>query len=175
VTFEVVAVAGGQALRVSADRAWLRDPARVYPVRVDPTTTTSTTGDVFVDNDASTGSAAQNGTDLTVGTFNDGTTVSRSFIHFDQFGADGLSGKRIVGARLKAYMSWTYDCTHPTWFSVYRATSYWTVAGLSTSGLWVRRVGSDRNRDAVHEQPCVRNVGEPSIGVADGVSRPGHV
>lgn len=37
VTYELVMVDGRQALKVTADDAWLDDPARVYPVRVDPT------------------------------------------------------------------------------------------------------------------------------------------
>jgi RHS repeat-associated protein len=37
VTYELVSVAGSQALKVTADSAWLDDPARVFPVRIDPT------------------------------------------------------------------------------------------------------------------------------------------
>ncbi|HLL66090.1 MAG TPA: RHS repeat-associated core domain-containing protein [Micromonosporaceae bacterium] len=37
VTYELVPDGGGQALRVSLDSAWLRDPARTYPVQMDPT------------------------------------------------------------------------------------------------------------------------------------------
>ncbi|MFI5714075.1 LamG-like jellyroll fold domain-containing protein, partial [Kribbella sp. NPDC051620] len=37
VTYELVTVAGRPALKVTADSAWLDDPARVFPVRIDPT------------------------------------------------------------------------------------------------------------------------------------------
>jgi RHS repeat-associated protein len=37
VSYELLTVGGRQALKVTADNAWLNDPARVYPVRVDPT------------------------------------------------------------------------------------------------------------------------------------------
>jgi hypothetical protein len=37
VTYRLVDREGGQALEVKVDRAWLDDPARVYPVTVDPT------------------------------------------------------------------------------------------------------------------------------------------
>ncbi|MFI6674847.1 LamG-like jellyroll fold domain-containing protein [Kribbella sp. NPDC050469] len=37
VTYELVTVDGRQALKVTADSAWLDDPARVFPVRIDPT------------------------------------------------------------------------------------------------------------------------------------------
>ncbi|MEI8413113.1 MULTISPECIES: LamG-like jellyroll fold domain-containing protein [unclassified Kribbella] len=37
VSYELVTVDGRQALKVTADSAWLDDPARVFPVRIDPT------------------------------------------------------------------------------------------------------------------------------------------
>ncbi|MFC9690939.1 LamG-like jellyroll fold domain-containing protein [Kribbella sp. NPDC056951] len=37
VTYELLTVNGRQTLKVTADDAWLDDPARVYPVRIDPT------------------------------------------------------------------------------------------------------------------------------------------
>lgn len=37
VAYELMTVAGRPALKVTADSAWLDDPARVYPVRIDPT------------------------------------------------------------------------------------------------------------------------------------------
>lgn len=130
VTYELITVDGGPALKVDADLAWLRDPARQYPVRVDPTATTSTTGDVFVDNDSTTNN---NGDNLPVGTYNTGTTKARSFIHLDDFGADGFTGKRITVAKLKLYLTWTYDCTSHKPFNVSRVTQAWTVADLTTS------------------------------------------
>lgn len=54
VTYDLIE--GGKALRMTLDDAWLDDPARVYPVTVDPTITTTTTkgangddiGDTFI-------------------------------------------------------------------------------------------------------------------------------
>ncbi|WP_350274913.1 LamG-like jellyroll fold domain-containing protein [Kribbella sp. HUAS MG21] len=37
VTYELLTVDGRQALKVTADSTWLDDPARVFPVRIDPT------------------------------------------------------------------------------------------------------------------------------------------
>ncbi|MEV6345204.1 hypothetical protein [Actinoplanes sp. NPDC051851] len=53
VEMSLTEVDGQPALKVVADRAWLDDPARVYPVRVDPTITTVDTGDAYADNDSS--------------------------------------------------------------------------------------------------------------------------
>ncbi|MEH1055731.1 LamG-like jellyroll fold domain-containing protein [Micromonospora sp. CPCC 206171] len=128
VTFELVTVDGAPALKVTADQAWLRDPARQYPVRIDPTATTGTTGDVFVDNDSTT---TNNGDNLPVGTYNGGTTKARSFIHLDDFDNDGFVGKRFSAAKLFLYHTWSYDCATHKPFYVHRATQAWTVADLS--------------------------------------------
>ncbi|WJK43714.1 polymorphic toxin-type HINT domain-containing protein [Solwaraspora sp. WMMA2056] len=122
---------GGQALQVTADRAWLDDPARVYPVRVDPTATTGTTGDVYVDSDTLT--TNHNGDNLPVGTYDGGGVKARSFIHFDEFDDDGFLGKRITAANLKLYLTWTYSCTEHRAFNVHRVNQAWTVANLSTA------------------------------------------
>ncbi|WP_430498449.1 LamG-like jellyroll fold domain-containing protein [Micromonospora trifolii] len=129
VTFEIVTVDGAPALKVVADPAWLRDPARQYPVRVDPTTTTGTTGDVYVDSDSET--TDQNGDNLPVGTYNGGDVKARSFIHFDEFTSDGLAGKRFSAAKLRLYHTWSFNCTSHKAFDVHRVTQAWTVAGLT--------------------------------------------
>ncbi|TNH22815.1 hypothetical protein FHG89_28290 [Micromonospora orduensis] len=131
VTFEIITVDGAPALRVVADPAWLRDPARQYPVRVDPTATTGTTGDVYVDND--TGTTNHNGDNLPVGTYNSGGVKARSFIHFDEFASDGLAGKRFSAAKLRLFHTWSYDCTSHKAFNVHRVTQAWTVDNLSTA------------------------------------------
>src|SRR6185503_19893503 len=116
VSYELTTLGGRPALQVTADRAWLDDPARVYPVRIDPSTwTADDTGDVFVDNDS--GTTNQNGNDLQIGTSNSGTTIARSFIHFDGFDAD-FGGMQITAASLKLYHTWSFDCTHHLAFSV---------------------------------------------------------
>ncbi|WP_212827134.1 LamG-like jellyroll fold domain-containing protein [Catellatospora sp. TT07R-123] len=135
VVFELVKTADGTALRVTADDAWLRDPARVYPVRVDPTATanTGTTADVFVDNDTSTDSSTQNGTSLAVGYDNE--SPARSFIAFDQFDDNGFIGKRITAASLTVFHTWSWDCTSHLPVYVHKVLQSWSVANLATSTL----------------------------------------
>ncbi|MFG1917607.1 RHS repeat-associated core domain-containing protein [Micromonospora sp. NPDC048898] len=133
VDYKLVKTGKGTALRVTADAAWLRDPARVWPVRVDPTITTLTTGDVTADSDAGTDAASQNGHSLAAGTDNDGD--ARSFIHFDNFNSDGLLGKQITASKLKLFHTWSWDCTTHLPFNVHKVTQAWTVANLS-SGVW---------------------------------------
>ncbi|WP_103959546.1 DNA/RNA non-specific endonuclease [Nonomuraea solani] len=56
VSYELVTVGGAQALKVSADRAWLRAPSRKYPVMIDPPVEAATAGaGMSVGDDGSTG------------------------------------------------------------------------------------------------------------------------
>jgi RHS repeat-associated protein len=132
VDYELITVDGGPALKVTADKAWLQDPARQYPVRVDPSVTTQTynTGDVYVDNSSST--VDQNDEDLPVGTWN-GTSAARSFMHFDEFDNDGLLNTQIKSAKLKLYHTWSYNCVDFEPFYVRRITTAWTVASLENN------------------------------------------
>jgi large repetitive protein len=134
VTYALTTAGGQPALQVTADSAWLHDPARVFPVRVDPTISTFTDGDVYVDNDPSTGAAEQNGDNLPVGTLN-GTIIARSFVAFDHFDEDQMMGKKITAASLKLYHTWSFDCTHHLPVNVSAITQNWQVTTLSTSGL----------------------------------------
>ncbi len=131
VSFSLVTVDGSAALKVSADRAWLADPARVYPVIVDPTVSIYTNGDVFLDNDPDTTNT--NGDNIAVGTYDSGTTKARSFIRFDNLSSNGVSGKRVTSASLKLYHTWSYDCLHHLPINVYRVLSNWDVNSLATA------------------------------------------
>ncbi|GIF05003.1 LamG-like jellyroll fold domain-containing protein [Actinoplanes siamensis] len=128
VRYELITAAGGPALKVTADQAWLNDPARQYPVRIDPTIETSDTGDIFTDNSTST--VTHNGDNLPVGTWDGGDTVSRSFMHFDQFDDDGLVGTQIKSAKLFMFHTWSYNCADHEPIEVRRVTKSWTVAGI---------------------------------------------
>ncbi|MEV4627811.1 LamG-like jellyroll fold domain-containing protein [Micromonospora sp. NPDC049523] len=134
VTYELITLAGGKTgLRVTASEAWLHDPARVYPVRVDPTTYTDTTADVFVDNDSST--VNTNGDNLAIGTYNGGAVKARSFIAFERWASDGLNGLRFKSARLKLYLSWAFSCSEHRPFYVHQVTGDWRVADLAVGGF----------------------------------------
>ncbi|BCY11084.1 LamG-like jellyroll fold domain-containing protein [Actinoplanes sp. L3-i22] len=133
VTMSLTEVAGEPALKVVADRAWLDDPARVYPVRVDPTVTTGDNDDVYVDNDTSTGPSDQNGDNLPVGTWDaTATTKTRSFLHFAG-ASTPATGQRVTSASLKLYLTWQYSCSENRPFSVYAATQSWDVNTLKSA------------------------------------------
>ncbi|WP_239118632.1 ricin-type beta-trefoil lectin domain protein [Paractinoplanes ferrugineus] len=133
VDYELVTVDGAPALRVTADPAWLADPARQYPVRVDPTAETQLSGsdDAFTDNSSTT--SDQRGDNLPVGTWN-GTVISRSFIHFNNFNSSGLTNTQIRSARLFAFHTFSHDCVTHKPVYVRRITSSWSAATLGNNG-----------------------------------------
>ncbi|HEX8346289.1 MAG TPA: LamG-like jellyroll fold domain-containing protein, partial [Actinoplanes sp.] len=158
VDYELIESGGVPALRVRADEAWLRDPARRYPVRVDPTATTGTTGDVYVDNDADT--ADHNGDNLPVGTYDGGKTKARSFIHLDDFDTSGVKGKKVTAAKLKLYLTWAYSCETHRPFSVHRVTEKWTVADLPKGGHPGPDIsGAIGSLDVTDTNPACKNTG----------------
>jgi RHS repeat-associated protein len=157
---------GDWVLQVTADSAWLHDPARVFPVMVDPTTAVGTDGDVYVDNDSGTTSANQNGTDLAVGTYDSGTTKARSFVSFGGF-ATTAAGNQITGASLKLYLTWAYSCTTLRAFNVSKVTQAWTVSGLSTASYPGPTIDSPPLGSLTPDPgvACTNTSGNRSVGV----------
>lgn len=74
--------AGGAILTLKPSMQWLTDPARIYPVTVDPTVTINGSGDTWIDS-GSNASSQFAGTDLRIGTQSLGATVARSYLNFD--------------------------------------------------------------------------------------------
>jgi hypothetical protein len=88
VTYTLVQRAEGQALVVRLDRAWLDDPARAYPVRVDPTTAPrSDDWDTFVQSNAPSTDFSLS-PELRAGA--QPGAAARSFLYFN---LPGLAGK----------------------------------------------------------------------------------
>ncbi len=152
--------AGGDLL-VTADQAWLKDPKRVYPVRVDPTATTGTTGDVFVDNNAS--GPDHNGDNLPVGTWDGGATKTRSFIAFD---TAGFTARKLSDVKLKLYLTWTFSCATYRAFNVHAVNQSWTVAGLDAGtypGPAISSpIGTLNTTD--YSVACTNSAGNRSVG-----------
>lgn len=101
VTYELVTIGQVQGLKVTVDREWLNDPARVYPVRIDPT--------LHVGN-ASSGSYrnpcgwSEAPSPVRVGNARPcggGDAYWRSVMYYPY---ESLYGKQLVGARLRLYV-----------------------------------------------------------------------
>ncbi len=112
VDLEVVPTAGkGQAeLVVSVDRKWLADPARVFPVTVDPTyalLSVAPSMDTYVLKSATYQTYASDD-ELLVGTYNGGGDIARSFLNFP---TSAIVGKQVMSANLSLYEHWSWSCT----------------------------------------------------------------
>ncbi|MEU3767745.1 RHS repeat-associated core domain-containing protein [Amycolatopsis keratiniphila] len=119
---------GKQVLRVELDSGWLRDPARVYPVRVDPTVVKESvsTGNMVVEN----GARYTNHHELRIG--RSGGKTASSFLRFGGIGGD-LKDNRIFGAQLQLTNFWSGSCT-PRPMSVHPVTADWGSSGTPPTG-----------------------------------------
>jgi hypothetical protein len=131
VSYELITVDGGPALRVSIDAARLADPARVFPVKVDPTFN-------YLGTSATTYAHTQNPgnnsgrTTLKVGTSDGGASIkAASYLKFDGFGTV-FANTHVTSARLNLFDVWAYNCTSGHTWSVNRVTSAWTPGGVTS-------------------------------------------
>src|SRR5918995_5582169 len=159
VKYELTTVDGQPALRVIADEKWLRDPRRVYPVTLDPTTNLTTSGDTYVLNTSSTDKSGA--ADLQTGTWNGGGEKGYSFLHFNSFGST-YSRAKLSAVSLKILDSWAYTCT-PQPFTVNPVTAAWSDTGAKTypGPAWGAAIGSLTADPGV---ACRNTSGDRSVG-----------
>ncbi|QGN49764.1 hypothetical protein GKC29_24995 [Micromonospora sp. WMMC415] len=178
VDYQLLTIEGAPALKVTADAAWLNDPARLYPVRIDQSVSypesTGVSRDAFVDNDAST-TDPYFGDNLPVGTFNGGATKARSFLHFDNLAGDGIMGTQIRSAMLVAHHTWSYNCTSHLPIYVHRVLQAWdrnTIGAgeLSDAPDYTTPIGSWTITD--NSPACGNTAGDRSVGAWRAVSLP---
>ncbi|WP_326955193.1 DNRLRE domain-containing protein [Amycolatopsis sp. NBC_01286] len=112
---------GGFVLRVELDANWLADPARAYPVEVDPSveTTASDGGAVFQN-----GSRLDGSTELKIGTT--GALKAASYLSFGGV-ENRLRNHKILGAQLTLKSTWSWSC-QPRPVTVHGVTAPWTSA-----------------------------------------------
>ncbi|MFI0791564.1 LamG-like jellyroll fold domain-containing protein [Micromonospora rubida] len=126
VTYQLVTDGGQPALRVTLDETWLRDPARVYPVRVDPTVALpvdSGSADAAMYVHGSSSSAG--GSDLLVGTVNGAN--SASYVRFGSL-VDRLRYHTVYGAQLQL-VNYDSDSCKARPVTVHPVTASWTSGG----------------------------------------------
>ncbi|MFJ2704355.1 LamG-like jellyroll fold domain-containing protein [Streptomyces sp. NPDC087428] len=125
-SYELTTADGKPALRLTADRAWLDDPARAYPVTVDPTITAGNS--TYAQNTIGGDHSTEN--QLKVGSYDSGTNKANSFLQFSSLGTT-LKGQRVTAATLNVYAVWSATCTAEP-FSVSPVTKSWTPAGVTS-------------------------------------------
>lgn len=119
---------GRATLTITPDAEWMNDPAREYPVTIDPTyaalSAVYPSFDAFVQTSYS--SDQSGATELKLGTYDGGSTVARSFINFP---TSSFRGKKIMSASLSLYAVHSYSCTARNW-------QVWNTGTASTATRW---------------------------------------
>ncbi|MGW6931011.1 LamG-like jellyroll fold domain-containing protein [Lentzea sp. NPDC054927] len=110
------------ALKVEADEAWLRDPARRFPVLVDPSVLERAAGDSIVVHSNGRQSGAQ---DLLVGLHNN--VKHASYLNFGDI-AGAIRDHKVFGAQLYLTNWWSASC-EPRPITVHAVRSAWGTSG----------------------------------------------
>ncbi|MBA3489250.1 MAG: DNRLRE domain-containing protein, partial [Longispora sp.] len=128
VRYRLVEHDGGQALEMSADATWIKDPSRVFPITVDPSVSAieGAAASTFADTQNPGDNSGKN--ELYVGTYNGGGVKAYSFLQFANFG-NNYAGNRMTAVNLRLFNHWAWTC-EPQPFSVNPVTSPWTPSGV---------------------------------------------
>ncbi len=157
VSYQLVTSGGQPALRMSVDTAWLRDPARVFPVTVDPNFTATGTTYVYYPDTGDFSSYD----DMLIGTFDSGTNTANSFLAFSGLGS-ALAGERVTSAYLHLFDMWAATCTAEP-FQVSPITQSWSVTG-SKSWPGPSFGSSIGSVTAAPGAACGNTGGDPTVG-----------
>ncbi|WP_405535087.1 DNRLRE domain-containing protein [Streptomyces sp. NBC_00075] len=108
VVYSLAEESGRQVLKVSLDQEWLHDPARVFPVRVDPSVAgVSATSGTYVEAPYNTNFSTD--TVLKAGTYDAGSHKAASFLRFSGLETT-LKNDWVLSAKLNLYNSWSQSC-----------------------------------------------------------------
>jgi RHS repeat-associated protein len=117
----LVSQGDGWALQVELDPAWLADPARVWPVILDPAVWAGSTLDTFISSRDYAQLDNEGNSELMIGTYDGGGEVSESFLNFD---LSSVAYDTIYSGALSLYNEWSWSCT-PADVGVYAITGAW--------------------------------------------------
>jgi RHS repeat-associated protein len=179
IAYELITVDGKPAMKVTADTAWLNDPARVYPVRIDPPAQLwDDTGDAYVtQNDTRWGENS-----LGLGCYNPGSGCDhrRTFLAFDNFTSyaygppnNNLAGMRITGAALHIFHTWSEDCPSTRSVYAYRVTQNWGRwdgsggSALMPNGMWPGAAVGEKIGEvyvSTNYNACLNTSGDRTVG-----------
>ncbi|WP_416729349.1 DNRLRE domain-containing protein [Fictibacillus sp. JL2B1089] len=127
----------GYILTVTADEEWLKDPAREYPVYIDPTTSLATSADAFVMSAYPTTNygtptqkwdSSQNQYVLKVGYYDGNTGTNYAFLKQD---IAKIKNAVIDDAKLKVFVTHSYYATTPNGLWLDEVSGSWTETGLT--------------------------------------------
>jgi RHS repeat-associated protein len=144
VSYRLSRALDGWTVAVALDRGWLSDPARVFPVTVDPTTQqVSPAQNTYLDK-ANPSTSYNGGTSLKFGMNSDGTNPFRTLLQFEVAGvvpsdAHVTSSRLRVMPRTTATLATRVYRMNRAWsnsatWNTYNGTTSWTTAGGDTTG-----------------------------------------
>ncbi|MDA7025189.1 DNRLRE domain-containing protein [Bacillus sp. CLL-7-23] len=143
----------GYLLHVTADEDWLKDPQRVYPVSIDPSTSLSASSDTFVMSAYPTTNYSTSTQKwdanlkayvLKTGYYDKSTGTNYAFMKFNNLKA--IQNMKVTKATLKTYVAHSYYGTKPT-------------------GLWLDTVNSsyDNAKITWNNKPGSKNIGKTDV------------
>jgi RHS repeat-associated protein len=115
-------------LVMNLDAAWLHDPARVFPVTVDPSA-----GYMPLTTYVETGITADHSSELwtKIGSYDSGPGSAKTLMQFPDMGIDG-SHVTVTAAQLDLYVIWANGCPNAERFDVAAVTQPWNPATATT-------------------------------------------
>ncbi|WP_329365019.1 LamG-like jellyroll fold domain-containing protein [Streptomyces sp. NBC_01483] len=160
VSYELTTVDGDPALRMTADRDWLEDPERVFPVTVDPTTVVAASEATYTQNDYSGDRSNEN--QIKVGSYDSGTNKANSFLQFSSLGST-IAGQKVSAATLNVWALWSATCSAQA-FSAYPVTQSWSPSTTTTypGPSYGSSIGSATVDPGAS---CTNSTGSTSVGV----------
>ncbi|MFF7633641.1 LamG-like jellyroll fold domain-containing protein [Kitasatospora sp. NPDC008050] len=129
VTYQITAVNGAPALQMSLDAGWLHDPHRVFPVRVDPTTSNINAAQSTYVMSPFTANYSTDSV-LKVGTYDGGAHVANAYLLFPGV-SSVLSNDYVESAGLALDDVWSYDCGQHE-VDVSAITASWSPTSVNT-------------------------------------------
>lgn len=148
-TAPVAMTVAGPDLVLTADRAFLDDPATVYPVTIDPIIDPDPAYDAFVQTGYVSDQSWQE--DLRLGYSDDGGSwTARSYMRWD--GLSPYWGTRVVSATLSLWEWWSWSCTPAQW-EAWRVDSTGTGTRWTNQPVW-RQLAGTSSQTKGHDSGC---------------------
>ncbi|WP_182920370.1 DNRLRE domain-containing protein [Nocardioides cavernaquae] len=118
-----------RTLVLRPDMKYLTDPARVYPLTVDPTLLITTIGDTYVQSAGDT-STQPLSAELRVGSIDAGATIARSYAVFDIASLTSKPGA-IVSSATMSYSNFVTGACAGTATRISQVTASWAIGNLT--------------------------------------------
>ncbi|MEU7059926.1 LamG-like jellyroll fold domain-containing protein [Streptomyces sp. NPDC046197] len=166
VTYQLVHSGGQWKLKVTLNAAWLHNPARVFPVTVDPEVQDGWTT-TYAESGSGNGGDHSYEEFLKIGSYDSGAHSANSFVNHWYTSWDG-SGVTVTAATLNLFDTWASTCTAER-FDVAQITQSWTPSSV-TAYPGPSYGASIGNATPTVSHACANTSSDPTVG--DWVSVP---